>query len=104
MAQYQRCREKFNAAIYRLAVGEGDVRDRLRGAYRYLQMLSERDVPPHLRKELASILTSLTRYGPEVDSDGSVYRKSIDHTLSRIRNSTGRKIAKQICALARELT
>ena len=35
MVQYRRCREKFRAAIYRLAVGEGDVRDRLRGAYRY---------------------------------------------------------------------
>ena len=104
MAQYRRCREKFRAAIHRLSVGEGDVRDRLRGAYRYLRMLSERDVPPHLRKEWVSILAALTRRGPEVDSDGTVYRKSVDHTLSRIRNSTGRKIAERIWALARELT
>ena len=103
MAQYRRCREKVRAAIYRLAVGEGDVRDRLRGAYRYLRMLSERDVPPRLRKEWASILASLTRFGPEVDSDGTPFRKSVDHTLSRIRNSTGRKIAERIWALAREL-
>ena len=104
MAKSQRCREKFHAAIYRLAVGEGDVRDRLRGAYRHLRMLSENDVPPHLRKEWASILKSLTRLGPEIDSDGTVYRKSIDHTLSRIRNSTGRKIAERIWGLTRELT
>ena len=102
MAQYRRCREKFRAAIYRLAVGEGDVRDRLRGAYRYLQILSERDVPPHLREEWASILTSLTRFGPEVDLDGTVYKKAIDHTLSRIRNSTGRTIAERIWVLVRE--
>ena len=104
MAKNRRCREKFHAAIYSLAVGEGDVRDRLRGAYRYLQMLSEKDVPPHLRNEWASILKTLTRFGPEVDSDGTVYRKSIDHTLSRIRNSTGRKIAERIWVLTRELT
>ena len=104
MAQYRRCREKFHAAIYRLAVGEGDVRDRLRGAYRYLRMLSEHDVPPHLRKEWEAILASLTWYGPEVDSDGTAYRKSMDHTLSRIRNSTGRRIAERIWVLARELT
>jgi hypothetical protein len=103
MVQYRRCREKFHAAVYRLAVGKGDVRDRLRGAYRYLRMLSERDVPPHLRQEWASILTALMRLGPEVDSDGTIYRKSINHTLSRIRNRTGRRIAERIWALAREL-
>ncbi len=36
MAKNRRCREKFHAALYRLAVGEGDVRVRLQGAYRYL--------------------------------------------------------------------
>jgi hypothetical protein len=67
-------------------------------------MLSEHDVPPHLRKELEAILTSLTRFGPEVDPDGTVYQKSINHTLSRIRNSTGRKIAERIWVLASEVT
>lgn len=102
MAQYRRCKEKFRSAIYRLAIGKGDVRDRLRGAYKDLRVLSERDVPPRLRKEWASIISSLTVYGPEKDSDGTVYRKSIDHTLSRIRNSTGQKIAVRIWALAHE--
>ena len=104
MKQYRRCREKFRAAIFRLAVGEGDVRDRLRGAYRYLRMLSELDVPPHLRKEWASILTSLTRHGAEVDSSGTVYRTSVGHTLSKIRNRSGRRIAERIFALTRKLS
>ena len=103
MIASRRCREKFHAARYRLAVGEGDVRDRLRGAYRYLRMLSEDEVPPRLRDEWKSILNALTRHGPEVGPDGEVYRRAIDNTMSRIRNSTGRAIAERICALVREI-
>ena len=103
MAQYRRCKEKFHSAIYHLAVGKGDVRDRLRDAYKELRVLSGRDVPLHLRKELESVRSALTKYGPEVDSDGTFYRKSVDHTLSKIRNSTGQKIAMRIWALAQEL-
>jgi hypothetical protein len=103
MAQYRRCKEKFRSAIYRLAVGEGDVRDRLRGAYKDLRILSERDVPPRLREELKSVLSDLTKRGPDRDPDGTVYRKSIDHTLSRIRNSTGHKIAVRIWVLAEQI-
>jgi len=103
MAINRRCREKFHTALYRLTVGEGDVRDRLRGAYRYLKMLSEDEVPPKLREEWASILQALTRQGPEVGPNGEVYRSSIDHTMSRIKNRTGRAIAERIYALVREI-
>lgn len=103
MATNRRCREKFHAALYCLAVREGDVRDRLRGAYRYLRMLSEDEVPPKLRKEWEAILQALTRLGPEVGLDGKVYRSAIDHTMNRIKNGTGRAIAKRIYALVREI-
>jgi hypothetical protein len=102
LPRYRRCREKFRAALYRLAVAEGDVRERLRGAYRYLRMLSEDEVPPALREKWSEILTDLTKLGPEVDRDGAVYQSAVEHTMSRIRNSTGRKIAERICALVRE--
>jgi len=104
MATNRRCREKFHAALYRLVVGEDDVRDRLRGAYRYLRMLSEDEVPPRLREEWASILQALTRQGPEVGPDGEVYRSAIDHTMSRIKNRAGRAIAERIYALVREIS
>ena len=101
MTVNRRCREKFHAALYRLAVGEGDVRDRLRSAYRYLRMLSEDEVPPELREEWTSILLALTRHGPEIGPDGEIYQSAIDHTMSRVKNSTGRAIAERIYALAR---
>jgi hypothetical protein len=99
MAQYQRFKEKVRSSVYRLAVGEGDVRDRLRRAYKELRSLRREDVPPELLDEWKSILSALTRLGPERDSDGDIYQTSITHTLSRIRNSTGRKIAERIWAL-----
>ena len=102
MARYRRYAEKLRSATYFLAVGEGDVRDRLRRAYKELRSLSNSDIPPHVREEWASILSALTRLGPELDSDGSAWQTSVDHTLSRIRNSTGRKIAERIWALCRE--
>lgn len=102
MARYRRYAEKLRSATYLLAVGEGDVRDRLRRAYKEIRSLSKRDIPPRVLEEWASILSALTRLGPRLDFDGSVWQTSVDHTLSRIRNSTGRKIAERILALCRE--
>jgi hypothetical protein len=103
MAANRRCKEKFHAAIYSLAAGEGDVRSRLRRAHRHLKMLSEEEVPPNLRGEWLAILRALTRYGPEVGSNGEVYRRAVDHTMSRIKNSTGRAIAEKIWTLVRKI-
>jgi hypothetical protein len=97
--RYRRCKEKFHAALHHLAVGEGDVRDRLRGADRYLSMLSEEEVPPKLRPEWNDLLLVLNKRGPVHGPDGLVYQNALDHTLSRMRNSTGRKIAERIYTL-----
>jgi hypothetical protein len=94
--RYSRCREKFIDAERRLAVGEGDVRDRLRSAYKKLRMLSENDVPPAMTPDFVWIMRQLTQYGPEADLDGTVYKSAIDHTMARIRNVTGRRIAERI--------
>lgn len=103
MARYSRAREKLMDAEYRLAVSEGDVRERLRRAYTPLRRLSAEDLPADLRDEWREILRELTRHGPERDSDGHVWRSSIDHTMSRIRNRTGRRIAERIYRLRAQL-
>ena len=103
MPRYSRCREKCRAALYTLAVHEGDVRDRLARAYRYLRMLSEDEIPPSLRTEWVEILQSLTRRGPQVGPNGEIWAPAVTHTLLRMRNSTGRRIAERIYALARAL-
>lgn len=103
MPSYRRCHEKFHAALYRLAVAEGDVRERLRGVYRHLRMLSDEELPPDLREEWAAVLRALTCRGPELGPDGSTYQNALNHTLSRMKNSTGRKIAERVYALVREV-
>jgi len=99
----RRCREKFHEALHRLAVAEGDVRCRLKGAYRPLRSLSENEVPEGLRPEWAAILNALTRHGPELSTDGTLYQTAIDHTMSRIKNSTGRAMAERIYNLCLQI-
>lgn len=99
MRRYSRVREKLTNSLYRLATWEGDVRDRLRGAHWVLRQLSTEELPPELRDSWQSIMHRLTRYGPEVLHDGEVFRDAVTHTMSRIRNSTGRAIATDIYRL-----
>ena len=95
--------EKLSHAVYYLAVGGGDVRQRLKTAYMEFHPVSEEDFPPHLRDDWKWIITQLTRYGPVHRSDGKVWIGAVDNTLSRIKNSTGVKIAQRIFALKAEL-
>jgi len=103
MTPTRRCKEKFGSAIYCLAVREGDVRERLLGAYRYLHMLTESEIPPEYRGEWREILDACTRYGPDIDADGTVYFSAVEHTMKRIKNCTGRRISERIYRLAREI-
>ena len=90
---YARCREKIGLAVHALAVGEGDVRSRLKFAYRHLRRLSPSELPPDELAEWKSIITALTQHGPERAPDGNSGKSSIDYTMSRIRNRTGRELA-----------
>jgi hypothetical protein len=99
MRRYSRVREKLTNSLYRLATWEGDVRERLRGAHWVLRQLSADELPPELRDSWQSIMNRLTRYGPERLPDGEIFRDAVTHTMSRIRNSTGRTIATDIYRL-----
>ncbi|MEK6876217.1 MAG: hypothetical protein AABX63_02305 [Nanoarchaeota archaeon] len=65
--------------------------------------VSENDFPPELRDNWKWIINQLTRLGPVYHSDGTVFIGALDNTLSRIKNSTGVKIAERIVALEDEL-
>src|SRR5450830_43733 len=95
--------EKLKAAVYALAVREGDVRERLHGAHFYLRQLHNHEIPEHARHELASILQGLTRKGPVFGPEGEVYSTAVRNTLNSIRNQTGRGYAERIFALYREI-
>jgi len=72
--RYTRCKEKFSLAEYRLAVGEGDVRQRLKFAFMELFRLTPQDVPPSIIEEWKAIINQLTQRGPELGSDGVLYK------------------------------
>jgi hypothetical protein len=92
---YSRARRALLQAEYNLAVGEGDARQRLRRTYRHLRSLQAAGLPPQLRSEWQTVLREMTRFGPEFDRYGLV-RNALEHTMSRIRNRTARKIAERI--------
>ena len=89
-------REKFGLAVHKLATGEGDVRKRLIIAFREIWHLEPTAVPKHLVRDLSWIKRQMTRLGPLRDENGEVWRRAVEHTMSRIRNSTGAKIAERI--------
>jgi hypothetical protein len=66
-------------------------------------MLREDEVPAEHRKEWREILDALIQLGPMLGPDGEVYKNALDHTLGRMRNSSGRKIAERIYSLARRI-
>lgn len=97
-----RYKEKFRRALYCLAVSEGDVRDRLRGAYDQIRLLRDDEVPPEIRQEWLCILKDLTKHGPFIQSD-LILKNDLDHTLGRMKNKTARKIAERIYRIAIDL-
>lgn len=95
--------EKLSAAVHSLAVGRGDVRERLRTAFMSFHPVQERDFPDHLKEKWRWIKAELTKFGPVEEQGGKVLEGSVDHTLRRIKNSTGKKIAEAIVNLQSEL-
>jgi len=89
-------REKFIEAVEKLATGEGDVRQRLRSAYRALRILRLQNLPEDMRGDWRWVQHQMTRFGPLRHKDGEVWRGSVENTMSRIRNRTGSEIAKRI--------
>lgn len=96
-------REKLNIAVEQLATGKGNVNDRLKSAFMSFHTLKESDFPEALKSDWKWILSEMTKFGPVLNADQSVFQGSVDHTLGRIRHSTGEKIAKRIFMVYREM-
>ena len=96
--QYKYAREKLGHAVYILAIGEGDVRSRLRRTHRHIRMLGTHNLPVDLHEELQWVKYSMTKYGALKDRYGPVLN-ALEHTMRRIRNTTGKKIAEKIWSM-----
>lgn len=92
---HSRARDKLELAVRALAIGQGDVRSRLKVAYKHLRRLSARNMPVQAHCELEGILNELTKHGPDVKFELT----AIEHTMRRIRNKTGRALAIRIYEL-----
>jgi hypothetical protein len=88
---------KLSQAVTILATGEGDVRSRLRRAYGELGCILPGDLPPPFEEQLEWIRAQLTKRGPSYGQD------ELTHTLYRMRNRTGSKIAARLVSLEAEL-
>ncbi len=87
--------EKLQEAVEILCIGQGDVRSRLEEAFMSLPLFSS-DFPPEFQADWEWIEKQMTKYGPVVGKDGRVSMSSVKHTMGRIRNRTGQKIAQRI--------
>lgn len=101
--RYDYAGEKLFNAVRALTVGPGDVRSRLLVAYRHAHTLKPEDFPEELRKDWEYIVKSLNRFGPIYDYKSEVSVGSVQHTLRRIKNRTGSKIAEKFFHLFSEL-
>jgi len=96
--------QKLPLAILILAIGKGDVRSRLSSAfYRELHVIRDGDFPASILPEWLWIKQRLTRKGPCVREDGSIYVGAVDNTLHAMRNLTGSKIAQRLIDLRDKL-
>ena len=95
--------EKFSSAIRSLAIGSGDVRDRLSWAYMEFKPIKKKHLPADLHADYEWVMAQLTNFHPVVNSQGKVLRGSVAETLRRIRRSTGVKIADRVFSIYNKL-
>lgn len=99
LSSYSYTNQKLSVAVYLLAIGAHDVRNRLINAFQEFHTLREKDFPDTLKEEWNWIMQELTRFGPIYNHRGEVAIGSVENTMRHIRTSTGVKIAKKLCDL-----
>jgi len=90
--------EKLGLAIYEMTVGEGDIKSRLRTAFRMISAISEKDFPEELAKDWVSIKKRLTQRDSDY-KDTPYDEGSFEATMFRMHRKTASKIAADIVDL-----
>lgn len=90
--------EKLGIAIDVMTTGEGDIKSRLRKAFRHISAVREDDFPDELKKDWKSIMNRLTKReskfkGSEIDEG------SFKTTMHGMHKKTAVQIAKNIVDL-----
>jgi hypothetical protein len=103
MSIYDYTRQNLFSAISILSTSPGDVRSRINNAYKAFNPLKSSHFPDELKKDWEWIIHSMTKYGPKMNYKNEIELGSVEHTMRRIKNSTGTKIAGKIFDLFYEL-
>ena len=93
---YSYAHEKLFEAMQGLALGAGDVRSRLEIAFESFYTLETHHFPKELQKDWEWVMKQMTRFGPLYRADGREWLSPVHHTMQRIKNKTGVKIAEKI--------
>jgi len=101
--KYNYAKRLIDEATHELCTGPNDVRSRLKSAYEHIYVLNEKNFPDDLKDKWTNIHSELSKFGPWNNSEGKQIEGAIPHTLRRIKNSTGSKIANLIWELYEEL-
>jgi hypothetical protein len=88
-------RGKFREALRSMAVGGGDIRERLRDAYLIFHVVRENELPVPLQEHYRWIVQRLTWRPARHRWEGS-----LDATVWQMRRRTGTKIAKRVQDIA----
>ena len=79
-----------------LATHPGDARKRVAAASVEIFILKENHFPPRYRADWNWIREEITKFGPVYNYKGEVQEGSVEHTMSRVRNSTAANVARKI--------
>ena len=108
MYRYSYALEKFNRAIYTLSTDKDEIRKRLLLVFQGdLIMITPEHLPEQCRKDYVWIEKTITKFNEKYKGQKEYYTRAdgrydhlipgtIESTLSRIRKSTGAKIAEKI--------
>lgn len=97
--QYQYAKCRVAEGIQELCVSSGDVRSRLLVSNDAMSSLNTSHFPEHLKQKWDSITRMMNKYGPATNFEGVMCQGSVAHTMRRIKNATGVKIATELWEL-----
>lgn len=88
---------KLSEAVYRLAIGEGNIKSRLRWASESFFAVNASMLPPELREKWELLWAEMTRF----PANGNSSR--LDETLRKVRFATASGYARRLVAFKSEL-
>lgn len=94
--RYPYAKEILSKTVLILATHQGDARKRVAAAYGEFFPLTEEHFPPKYRSDWKWITEAITKFGPVYDYKGDVQEGSVEHTMSRVKNSTAAKVATRL--------